>query len=70
MIRHYTFVAPERQNELTRRIQQKLAAAGKKTDKREPAPEIPPPAALSTPDAPRSLVETLPVIAVLSSQAS
>jgi hypothetical protein len=30
MTGEYTFVAPERQNELTRRIQQRLVAAGKK----------------------------------------
>jgi integrase len=40
----YTFVAPERQNELTRRIQQKLAEAGKTREAVTPAlpPELPP----------------------------
>ena len=32
MTGEYTFVTPERQNELTRRIQQELSAAGKKKD--------------------------------------
>jgi integrase len=41
MTSEYTFVAPERQNELTRRIQQKLAEAGKRDGKQ--APEPPPP---------------------------
>ncbi len=48
MTGEYTFVAPERQNELTRRIQQKLAEVGKQRDvvgnslPPEPAtPEIP-----------------------------
>jgi integrase len=40
----YTFVAPERQNELTRRIQQKLADASKQSEiePANPAPEVPP----------------------------
>jgi integrase len=50
MTNEYTFVAPERQNELTRRIQEKLSAASKKLDGgaagRVPplpsAPEVPP----------------------------
>ena len=45
MTGEYTFVAPERQNELTRRIQQKLAAAaGKQAEAgpEGPAPEVPP----------------------------
>jgi len=32
MTSEYTFVAPERENELTRRIQQKLAAAAKQKE--------------------------------------
>jgi hypothetical protein len=32
MTGEYTFVTPERQNELTRRIQRKLAVAAKKTE--------------------------------------
>ncbi len=61
----YTFVAPERQNELTRRIQQKLADAGerqKETD--HPTTEVLPPAP-STPEAPPSLADTAPVTAVV-----
>ena len=50
MTGQYTFVAAERQNELTRRIQQKLAAAKKKQHEQpaktngtppDPAPETP-----------------------------
>jgi len=61
MTSEYTFVAPERQNELTRRIQQKLAAAGKKTAENKPVPEFPPPASPSTPEAPPSLADGEPV---------
>ncbi len=39
MTSEYTFVAPERQNELTRRIQQKLAAAEKKQKEKDAAKE-------------------------------
>ena len=48
MTGEYTFVTPERQNELTRRIQEKLAEAGKKlkgnplTPTTPAAPEVPP----------------------------
>jgi len=40
----YTFVTPERQNELTRRIQQKLAQASKQVENAaaSPCPEVPP----------------------------
>jgi integrase len=55
MTSEYTFVAPERQNELTRRIQQKLAAAVKQKEP-EQAPQVPP-AAPSTPEAPPSLAD-------------
>ena len=55
MTGEYTFVAPERQNELTRRIQEKLAKAGTKAAA-EPAP---PPA--TTPEVPPNLVDTAPV---------
>jgi len=43
MTGEYTFVAPERQNELTRRIQQKLAAESKQDKSRpaSPAQEVP-----------------------------
>ena len=46
----YTFVTAERQNELTRRIQEKLAdAAGKRNDKSEaPAQPAPPRADLTS----------------------
>jgi integrase len=63
MTGEYTFVAPERQNELTRRIQEKLANAVAKTAETaampEPPPPSPPPA--TTPEAPPSLVDTAPV---------
>ena len=54
----YTFVAPERQNELTRRIQEKLAKASAKAEKTavEPAP---PPA--TVPEVPPSIADTAPV---------
>jgi hypothetical protein len=48
-----------------RRIQQKLAQAGKQPEEKQPAPEIPPPAAPSTPEAPPSLADTKPVTAVV-----
>jgi hypothetical protein len=50
----YTFVAPERQNELTRRIQRKLAEVTK--------PRVPSPA---TPQPPPSLVDNEPVTGVV-----
>jgi len=53
MTGEYTFVAPERQNELTRRIQEKLAKAGKQTEEQAgdaPLPQPPP-----VPEAPPSL---------------
>lgn len=59
MTGEYTFVAPERQNELTRRIQETLAsAANKKASEfaaveEEPMPPPPPPS--TTPEAPPSL---------------
>ena len=61
----YTFVAAERQNELTRRIQQKLADAGKKPDQQNATSEIPPPAAPPAPEVPPSLADTVPVTAVV-----
>ena len=44
MTGEYTFVTPERQNELTRRIQQKLAQASKQVENAaaSPCPEVPP----------------------------
>jgi len=38
MTSEYTFVAPERQNELTRRIQQKLAEAERKQKGQDSVP--------------------------------
>jgi hypothetical protein len=58
MTSEYTFVAPERQNELTRKIQQKLAEAAKqKEPERAELPPAPPP----TPEAPPSLADGEPV---------
>ncbi len=54
MTGEYTFVAPERQNELTRRIQQKLAKAAKNVD--EKPPELTPPVP-TTPDVPHILAD-------------
>ncbi len=65
MTSEYTFVAPERQNELTRRIQQRLADARKKSEDKQPGPEIPPPAAPPTPEGPPALADTKPVTAVI-----
>jgi integrase len=65
MTSQYTFVAPERQNELTRRIQQKLADAGKKPEEKDATPEIPPPAAPPAPEVPPSLAETASVTEIL-----
>jgi len=67
----YTFVAPERQNELTRRIQQKLAEAEKKSEEKQATPELPPPVAPPpqtappAPEAPPNLADAAPVTAVL-----
>lgn len=74
MTSEYTFVAPERQNELTRRIQERLVNAAAKPEKtataEAPPPEPPPPppaapppttAPTPTPEAPPSLLDTLPV---------
>jgi integrase len=65
MTSEYTFVAPERQNELTRRIQQKLAEAAREPQEKRPAPEIPPPAAPPAPGAPPSLADANPVTRVI-----
>lgn len=61
MTGEYTFVTPERQNELTRRIQEKLAEAASKRDGKEPAAQPAPVA----PDVPPNLAETKPVTTVL-----
>ncbi|MGO9239516.1 MAG: tyrosine-type recombinase/integrase [Bryobacteraceae bacterium] len=55
MTSDYTFVAPERQNELTRRIQQKLAAAAQETEVKSGGPLERPAVA---PDVPPSFTET------------
>jgi integrase len=65
MTSEYTFVAPERQNELTRRIQQKLAKAAREPQEKRPAPEMPPPAAPSAPEAPPTLADANPVTRVI-----
>ncbi len=62
MTGEYTFVAPERQNELTRRIQEKLAAASKQeggAGSGRPA-ETPPPT-----EAPPNLTELQPTTSLL-----
>ena len=59
MTGEYTFVTPERQNELTRRIQQKLAAAGKRDGKSKPEPVS------DAPDVPPSLAGTKPLTTVV-----
>ncbi len=64
MTGEYTFVTPERQNELTRRIQQKLADAGTKQNEKVPVTIIPSPAP-PTPEAPPSLADTVPVTSVV-----
>lgn len=53
MTGEYTFVPPERRNELTRHVQKKLANAGAKATA-EPAP--PPPQPATTPEVPPTLV--------------
>src|SRR5258708_2372600 len=63
MTGEYTFVAPERQNELTRRIQQKLADAAKKSGEEkvvEPTPFGP-----ASPDVQSNLRDTAPVTSIV-----
>jgi hypothetical protein len=58
----YTFVSPERQNELTRRIQQKLSDAGQEpSEKRRRLVEPP----MDAPDLPPSLADTKPVTPIV-----
>jgi len=57
MTGQYTFVAPERQNELTRRIQQKLAEAREKQAETPVKPLTPPD---PTPEVPPSLTDLTP----------
>ncbi len=61
MTSEYTFVAPERQNELTRRIQQKLKKAGR-TAAKPPEPAMPAP---TTSKVPGSLADTEPATPVV-----
>jgi hypothetical protein len=61
MTAEYTFVAPERQNELTRRIQQKLAEARK--NRTEPTIAVPP--ASPTQEDRLRLADTAPVTILL-----
>jgi integrase len=56
MTSEYTFVTPERQNELTRRIQEKLHEAAKKIDESP----TPPSSTSRPPEIPRSLAATAP----------
>jgi len=60
MTGEYTFVAPERQNELTRRIQQRLAVASTKLEASESLP-IP----ASTLETPSSLVDAPPATPIV-----
>jgi hypothetical protein len=59
MTGEYTFVAPERQNELTRRIQEKLAEAA---SKRNGKADVAPPGA---PEVPPSLANTTPATTII-----
>jgi hypothetical protein len=61
MTGEYTFVPPERQNELTRRIQERLAAAtGKNTEKSVTPAPMP-----GMPEVPPSLADTEPTTGML-----
>lgn len=62
MTGEYTFVTPERQNELTRRIQEKLAAAGSERSAKSETSTQP---ASGAPDVPPNLAETKPVTTIL-----
>ncbi|MEI9814324.1 MAG: site-specific integrase [Acidobacteriota bacterium] len=55
MTGQYTFVAPERQNELTRRIQKKLATAQEKQLKHSPTAIVPTPTANTEAPTPKPL---------------
>ena len=61
MTGEYTFVTPERQNELTRRIQQKISEAEQKVQKRQ---HVAPPSS-SAPEAPPSLVNAEPATPIM-----
>jgi len=60
MTSHYTFVAPERQNELTRRIQQRLAQAASNQNGAAQLPQPPP----GPPDVPPNLGEMEPATSI------
>lgn len=62
MTGEYTFVTAERQNELTRRIQQKLAVAAQKPDEKV---EEPPEPTAGTLDVRSILAETKPVTTII-----
>jgi integrase len=62
MTGEYTFVEPEGQNELTRRIQERLAEAASKRNGKTDQPAQPRPPA---PDVPPSLAETTPLTTIL-----
>ena len=62
MTGEYTFVEPERQNELTRRIQEKLADAA---NRRNGKTQVPPESTSGGPELPPSLAETKPATPVL-----
>jgi integrase len=62
MTGEYTFVTPERQNELTCRIQEKIAEATSKWSAKSEVPAQPAPGA---PDAPPNLAEISPLTRVL-----
>ena len=61
MTGEYTFVSAERQNELTRRIQERLAEAASKRDAKSKSAQPPPVA----PKLPPSLAETKPVTTII-----
>jgi len=62
MTGEYTFVTPERQNELTRRIQEKITEAASKRNDKSKLPAQPAPGAS---DVPPNLAETKPVTPAL-----
>lgn len=62
MTGEYTFVTAERQNELTRRIQEKLAKAVRKTEEKAVEAELPGPA---SPEIQSSLSDAVPATPIL-----
>jgi len=59
MTSEYTFVAPERQNELTRRIQQRITDAEEERKKDQATTDVAPPPS-AAPEVPPSLTELQP----------